>query len=550
MRKPRIEVPAIYDPIIYCAVLRDAIPSWDFESVQRAKNKHKKGKLRNAEIEQKLFAMMKKYKNLSLKDKAEKFNFTFVIKKSEILEYSSGPEIYLDLTGKPQISFSNFQSEYFPNGCKNSPFSLEILKNTDLFSDEILNEIRASEKMTFENILKYEEKLEVSIQVWTKLPQKWGKQKKIKGYNFANIRWGNYHYENEIFLHYVELTDSFYLISDPKSYLKSLLMCKNRDRGCFFTFQDKQQKLLHERNCTTETRIEVKQTELGLNSVLIEKAELLGILPKNLKLNDNFLFFDCESALPKTNETFGKSLVQNEHKLISIAANGHINGEHCTRVWTVRDSSEDSALDLVKNFVHFCQEQLDRVDFDPKLIESYEKLCEMGKNLRYGKSDPNWDLEEVGLLKRYISTRLELSIFGYNSQKYDLAIIFEKVCAVLDQENFDRNNLSLLKKSLAYFSVKIGRLHFKDLINFSVPMGLDRYLKIWTNHCVKMVYPYEKFSSIEEIRNCTVFPPIEDFKTGLKPDVDEKVYSDCKKMFEDRMSRSASDPEKWYTFEG
>ena len=177
--------------------------------------------------------------------------------------------------------------------------------------------------------------------------------------------------------------------------------------------------------------------------------------------------------------------------------------------------------------------------------ELHERQTEHKKE---GK-DKNFDLEEISEIKSFLSTHMDISVFGYNSSKYDLAIIFSHICQVLDTMNFDRNKICMIKKGLSYFSIKIERLHFKDLMNFNCPMGLDKYLKIWGTGCQKMVYPYEKFSSIEEIRACKKFPDISDFQTALKPEVDISVYNSCKQLFEERMSLPEGHENKWVSFE-
>ena len=80
-------------------------------------------------------------------------------------------------------------------------------------------------------------------------------------------------------------------------------------------------------------------------------------------------------------------------------------------------------------------------------------------------------------------------------------------------------------------------------------MSLDRYLKTWTSDCIKLVYPYEKYESIDQIRAETEFPPIDDFRSILKPEVDEEVYINCKNEFERRMSLPSGHEEKWTSFE-
>jgi len=62
-----------------------------------------------------------------------------------------------------------------------------------------------------------------------------------------------------------------------------------------------------------------------------------------------------------------------------------------------------------------------------------------------------------------------------------------------------------------------------------------------------MVYPYTKFQSIEDIRACVQFPPIEDFLTDKS--IDPRIYEKCKSMFVQKMALPEEHPEKWRNFE-
>ena len=81
---------------------------------------------------------------------------------------------------------------------------------------------------------------------------------------------------------------------------------------------------------------------------------------------------------------------------------------------------------------------------------------------------------------------------------------------------------------------------------FTCPMSLDRYLKTWGCDDGKLVFPYSRFTTIEEMRSCTVFPSIQEFK--VDKNVDEQVYQNCKDLFEKRMILPEGHADKWYDF--
>ena len=81
-----------------------------------------------------------------------------------------------------------------------------------------------------------------------------------------------------------------------------------------------------------------------------------------------------------------------------------------------------------------------------------------------------------------------------------------------------------IQKDTTYFTLKLTKrldernqvVVFKDLMNFTSPMSMDQYLKTWNGFQSKLIWPYTKFSSIEEIMSEKDFPPIEDFFNDLK----------------------------------
>ena len=221
-----------------------------------------------------------------------------------------------------------------------------------------------------------------------------------------------------------------------------------------------------------------------------------------------------------------------------------MRGEHLSRVWTVSQSGSDAQLEMIKEFITFCENEALRMQVDPQILLALDRLKE------HQKSPPaGYDKEDLFKLSTHLKSFTVLPIYGYNSSRYDLNIIFSMITKCYEERGFNRSAVNLLKKGRAYFSFSIGRLHFKDLLNFTCPMPLDRFLKTWTTDCVKLVYPYETFSTIEEIRSQKEFPDISEFKSTLKGDVDEELYATCKQKFDDHMSLPPGHPQKWYSFE-
>ena len=81
-----------------------------------------------------------------------------------------------------------------------------------------------------------------------------------------------------------------------------------------------------------------------------------------------------------------------------------------------------------------------------------------------------------------------------------------------------------IQKDTCYFTLKLTKrledrnqvVIFKDLMNFTSPMPMDQYLKTWNGFKSKLIWPYAKFSGIEEIKSAHEFPQIEEYFNDIK----------------------------------
>ena len=115
-------------------------------------------------------------------------------------------------------------------------------------------------------------------------------------------------------------------------------------------------------------------------------------------------------------------------------------------------------------------------------------------------------------------------------------------------KRYNINKISFLKKGESYFSIESDDFIFKDLLNFTSPTDLDGYLKMWTTSCTKYPYPYEYFQSIDEIKQCKIFPDIAVFFTKLRGECNNFFYDTGRKIFEEHMALNDDHPEKWTSF--
>ena len=116
-----------------------------------------------------------------------------------------------------------------------------------------------------------------------------------------------------------------------------------------------------------------------------------------------------------------------------------------------------------------------------------------------------------------------------SSGKFDL-----KVIAPLIYSYCGRNNIEVatIKRAGCYFTLslikkgdRVQKIEFRDVLNYSSPTSLDKYLKQWGAKLSKSIFPYSYYSTVEDLFNATEFPPPEAFYNDLKRiPVDNNLY--------------------------
>ena len=142
-----------------------------------------------------------------------------------------------------------------------------------------------------------------------------------------------------------------------------------------------------------------------------------------------------------------------------------------------------------------------------------------------------------------------LNTFGFNSRKFDLAVLLpflSKYSEIYDEK------IEILKKGSQYFNISLEKIIFKDILSFSAPCSLEKYLSQWYNGDFgKSIFPYQAFESIEQIRSCQEFPSYESFHSDLKgKNVPLEDYKVAKQEYNRRRYLDPTDPDFIADFSG
>ena len=108
------------------------------------------------------------------------------------------------------------------------------------------------------------------------------------------------------------------------------------------------------------------------------------------------------------------------------------------------------------------------------------------------------------------------------SGKFDIPCLITYFATYCHEKNLKK---MILKKTASYFTLELikdeklpteKRISFRDVRNYCPPCGLDKFLRTWEAPFSKSIFPYQRYSSVEELSQATEFPPKEDFFNSLK----------------------------------
>ena len=82
-----------------------------------------------------------------------------------------------------------------------------------------------------------------------------------------------------------------------------------------------------------------------------------------------------------------------------------------------------------------------------------------------------------------------------------------------------------------------SNLNFKDFMNMSNPMSLEKFARSNGIHDIKKgIYPYELYEDVKQLKNATTFPAFETFKSSLKNSFDKSFLSELKDICHQKFS--------------
>ena len=295
-------------PVILVSLLRDKLEEWTLKNIKR---EFLRQKIRDPELEELYFSIERDVQSSEEYCSLQPYKYILRV-NGEINTISEGPEIIFDVD-KNRVYVNTVDFYPIPKAVKDQITTIgKMLSkiNVDLTEEE--KEMWENESITDETLTEIEDIFALQIGIWTK--------KRVGPMvNYKEIFNGRKCYDRKVFIHLQEETGVMFYICNSEKYFENYFICSNRNKGCYYQFRNKKNLEDHERSCC-KTALRIVQTEYGPTDVLIEKAQSHGLLPE-MDYNRDFLFYDIESVLPKSNEGSAKTKVLSTHQLVSISAN-------------------------------------------------------------------------------------------------------------------------------------------------------------------------------------------------------------------------------------
>ena len=151
--------------------------------------------------------------------------------------------------------------------------------------------------------------------------------------------------------------------------------------------------------------------------------------------------------------------------------------------------------------------------------------------------------KDLNCLKRFEI----LPVYGFNSARFDLVVLIPYIGKWCGKEI----KTNMIKRGAQYMMLTVNQIQFRDVLDFTAPTNLSKYLKTWGASEAKSIFPYSFFKTIEEIEACTEFPPKEAFFNELKQvEIEQSDYDEAKSLYEEFKSLPESHPNHIQNFKG
>ena len=312
---------------------------------------------------------------------------------------------------------------------------------------------------------------------------------------------------------------------------------------CEFSSFDKSNFDKHVKSCTNTTEINYQQRNMT------EKNKVRDFLVENKYLdsefqNKNFMVMDIESFGSKESarDVSDSTAVISEQKIVSVAFSKNFGSPNNRTVCFKRESfSHEDYLKFFRQIGFFLKQSCLEYfrSLPTSILDSISKLEVQVKEFQTRRKtnrtnniyDPNYSPQDYFLMKAgltYLKKLLVCRIFGFNSEKYDYPIFIPGLLSIW---NLDSKKAKYIKRASGLTAVNLEvdgqEFQFDDARLYTAGGGLSQFGETFGSETSKGTFCYEYFETIEQAKNCTIWPNLEDFKSSLSfpvNDITERLH--------------------------
>ncbi|CAG5087390.1 Oidioi.mRNA.OKI2018_I69.PAR.g11533.t1.cds [Oikopleura dioica] len=301
------------------------------------------------------------------------------------------------------------------------------------------------------------------------------------------------------------------------SEVKKLPVCPTR--GCLYTSSRKEYFDKHVKTCSGETKTWIRQSVQG-SHVFDFKKELVseGYLPSEDFCVDFYVVFDIECLMsvgPFTNCTLNEN-VSKFHNVSTIAC---LTSDCRQMGFTRRDMNYESSLVMITEFVNYLlslKAELRR-DHVPECvltgIDFYSARIKSRLSMRINDGTTLASYGEMGEFRKklqYLQSFMKLMVYSWCGETYDLTVIYPMLMAVFYEFcGQNTSKINVIKRGGGYMLTECMGLSFRDFRNYTAPMSLEKLARscgLDPSRYSKGSYPYEWYTSIDQLSRATEFP--------------------------------------------
>ena len=180
--------------------------------------------------------------------------------------------------------------------------------------------------------------------------------------------------------------------------------------------------------------------------------------------------------------------------------------------WFCVKSSEPGEIQAMVNVFmdylqHIAQAYQSCIPGEIKDLLRQTRIALADKELAYNPKRRQLE-QDLFCLKKFET----LPVYAFNGAKFDLVVLMPYIAKWCGAEI----NTNMIKRGAQYMMLNVDLVQFRDVLDFTAPTNLDKYLKTWNASEVKSIFPYSYFKSIEALEQTTEFPSKEAFFNELK----------------------------------